>query len=71
MACRLTEYASNGKGTETFVEFDFGAPVTIGAFRHVNRKDLALVAASQLIFSDAAGHRVATFPFRTWAGRPA
>ena len=45
-----TEYASNGKGTETFVEFDFGAPVTIGAFRHVNRNDRALVAASQLTF---------------------
>ena len=26
----LTEYASDGKGTETFVEFDFGVPVTIG-----------------------------------------
>jgi hypothetical protein len=58
----VTEYASNGKGTDTFVEFDFGAPVTIGAFRHVNRNDPALVAASELRFTDAAGHRVATVP---------
>ena len=57
-----TEYASNGKGTDTFVEFDFGAPVTIGAFRHVNRNDPALVAASALRFIDAAGAPVATIP---------
>ena len=69
MASRLTEYASNGKGTDTFVEFDFGAPVTIGAFRHVNRKDRALVAASQLTFTDAAGKQVATVPV-PHVGRP-
>ena len=57
-----TEYASDGKGTETFVEFDFGAPVTIGAFRHVNRNDRALVAASELRFCDAAGKPLATIP---------
>jgi alpha-mannosidase len=53
-----TEFASNGKGTDTFVEFDFGAPVTIGAFRHVDRNDGpkgANIAASQLTFTDAAG----------------
>jgi alpha-mannosidase len=50
-----TEFASNGKGTATFVEFDFGAPVTFGAFRHVDRNDLANVAASQLTFIDEAG----------------
>ena len=55
-----TAYASNGKGTDTFVEFDFGAPVAIGAFRHVDRDDPALVAASQLTFTDAAGHPVGT-----------
>ena len=55
----ITEYASNGKGTGTFVEFDFGVPVTIGAFRHVDRNDTpkgALIAASQLTFIDPAGH---------------
>ena len=32
-----TEFASHGKGTGTFVEFDFGAPVRIGeAFRPVD-----------------------------------
>jgi len=55
-----TAYASNGKGTDTFVEFDFGVPVTIGAFRHVDRDDPALVAASQLTFTDAAGHPAGT-----------
>ena len=55
-----SEYASDGKGTNTFVEFDFGAPVIIGAFRHVDRHDLANVATSQLTFSDAAGHPLAT-----------
>jgi hypothetical protein len=57
-----TEYASYGKGADTFVEFDFGVPVTIGAFRHVNRNDTALVAASELRFTDASGARVATIP---------
>jgi hypothetical protein len=65
----LTEYASDGKGTETFVEFDFGAPVTIGAFRHVNRNDPALVAASELTFSDAAGKPVAKIPVPHVGGR--
>ncbi|MFA6564164.1 MAG: glycosyl hydrolase-related protein [Verrucomicrobiia bacterium] len=49
-----TEFASHGKGTNTFVEFDFGAPVRIGGFRHQDRNDLATIAASELVFSDAA-----------------
>ncbi len=53
----VTEYASNGKGTDTFVEFDFGVPVTIGAFRHVNRNDPALVAASELTIYRRGRHR--------------
>jgi len=65
-----TEYASHGKGVNTFVEFDFGAPVTIGAFCHVNRHDVATVAASRLTFSDATGQVVATIPV-THDGRPA
>jgi alpha-mannosidase len=55
-----TEFASNGKGTETFVEFDFGAPLAIGGFRHVDRNDPANVAASELRFFDAAGKPVAS-----------
>jgi alpha-mannosidase len=49
-----TEYSSDGKGTNTFVEFDFGAPVTIAAFRHLDRNDPATVSSSELVFYDAA-----------------
>ena len=55
-----TEFASAGKGTNTFVEFDFGAPVRIGGFRHQDRNDPATIAASELVFSDAAGKPRAT-----------
>jgi len=54
------EYASQSKGTNTFVEFDFGAPVHIGGFRHRDRNDPAIIAESELVFSDAAGKPVAT-----------
>jgi alpha-mannosidase len=57
-----TEYSSDGKGTDTFVEFEFDAPTRIGAFRHVDRNDPATIAASELIFSDASGGAVATVP---------
>jgi len=30
-----TEFASNGKGTNTFVEFEFKAPASLSGFRHV------------------------------------
>jgi len=63
-----TEYASNAKGVQTFVEFDFGKPVNIGAFRHVNRNDPATVAASELIFKDAAGKTLAAFPVQHATG---
>ena len=39
-----TEYSSNSKGTNTFVEFDFGAPVSVAAFRHTDRNDPATMA---------------------------
>ncbi|HWX22333.1 MAG TPA: glycosyl hydrolase-related protein [Candidatus Binatia bacterium] len=55
-----TEYSSNGKGTNTFVEFDFGTLVQVAAFRHVDRNDSATIAASELGFIDAAGQIVAT-----------
>ncbi len=45
-------YASNGKGTETYVDFDLGQPTQIGGFKHVDRPDPATVDTAQLIFSD-------------------
>ena len=50
-----TEYSSNAKGTKTFIEFDFGAPVSVAAFRHVDRNDPATIASSELTFLDGAG----------------
>ncbi len=50
-----TEYASENCGTNTFVEFDFGTPETVIAFRHVDRADRALVGESELIFSNENG----------------
>jgi hypothetical protein len=57
-----TEYASDSKGTNTSVEFDFGAPVRIGAFRHLDRNDRATIASSELIFLDGSGGMVASVP---------
>jgi len=45
-------YASNGKGKDTFVDFDFGRPTQIGGFKHVDRSDPATIDTAQLIFSD-------------------
>ncbi len=47
-----TEYASFGKGTDTYLVFDFGQPVLLAAFQHVDRQDVATVEAAQLTFSD-------------------
>lgn len=55
-----TEHCSNGKGTNTFIEFDFGAPTRIVAFRHRDRNDPATVAASELEFRDAVGQAMST-----------
>lgn len=49
-----TEYSSAGKGTETFLDLDFGAPTRIAAVGHLDRADPATVAASRLTFSDRA-----------------
>ncbi len=57
-----TEYSSNGKGTGTFVEFDFGAPQPIAAFRHLDRNDPATVASSELRFLDATGAAITNLP---------
>ncbi len=50
-----SQYSSAGKGTETFVEFDFGRPVRVAAFRHIDRNDPATVSASKLVFADGDG----------------
>ncbi len=49
-----SEYASSGQGTRTVVEFDFGSPVTIAGFRHVDRQDVATIDTSTLTLSDNA-----------------
>lgn len=50
-----TEFSSDGAGTNTFVEFDFGAPVVLAGFKHVDRADPATLAASRLTFFDTDG----------------
>ncbi len=65
-----TEYSSDSKGTDTFVEFRFAAPVNVGAFHHIDRNDPATIAASELVFMDDAGNAV-TSVFVTHANRPA
>lgn len=57
-----TEYSSNANGTNTFVEFEFSAPVRLGAFRHLDRNDPATVAASELSLFDAQGQLLQTLP---------
>src|SRR5437588_10285937 len=57
-----TEYSSNGKGINTIVEFDFGEPKRIAAFRHVDRNDPATVASSELLFFDGKTNLLATVP---------
>ena len=59
-----TEYSSNGKGTNTFIEFDFGAPKQVMAFRHIDRNDPATVASSELTFLDASGAVVRSVPVK-------
>ncbi|MBN1442254.1 MAG: discoidin domain-containing protein, partial [Planctomycetes bacterium] len=48
---RRSEYASAGRGTETFVDFDLGDVAAISAFRHLERNDPATVKAAELLFS--------------------
>jgi alpha-mannosidase len=59
-----TEYSSDAKGTNTFIEFDFGAPTAVAAFRHVDRNDPATIAASKLMFLDESGAAVGTMPVK-------
>ncbi len=53
-----TEYAAADKGVGTSVEFDFGKPVTIGAYRHVDRNDVATVTEAELTFLDGDGKSI-------------
>ena len=48
-----TEYSSAGKGTETYIVFDFGQPVSIAGLRHIDRADPATVARAKLTFSNS------------------
>jgi len=59
-----TEYSSNAKGTNTFIEFDFGAPAIVAAFRHTDRNDPATIASSELTFLDGSGAVVGTVPVK-------
>ena len=59
-----TEYASWNQGTNTVVEFDFGQLTPIIAFRHVDRNNMATVAASVLEFYDADGKLISAVPVK-------
>lgn len=59
-----TEYSSDAKGTNTVLEFDFGAPTVVAAFRHVDRNDPATIATSELTFLDGSGAVVGTVPVK-------
>ncbi|HUA65765.1 MAG TPA: discoidin domain-containing protein [Alphaproteobacteria bacterium] len=59
-----TEYASKDQGTNTWVEFDFGQPTRILAFRHVDRNDMATIAASELELDDASGKAIWAVPIK-------
>ena len=52
---RSTEYASNGRGTNTFLEMEFADSVKLAGFEHVERNDPATIAESELVFMDSAG----------------
>ena len=56
----MTEYASKAEGVHTEVEFDFGKPVRIAAFRHVDRDDPATIAESELEFFDENGQPISS-----------
>src|SRR5579859_1280026 len=57
---RRSEYASNGKGSNTFIEVEFSQPTRLAGFRHVDRNDPATVAASELTFMDEAGNALSS-----------
>jgi hypothetical protein len=50
-----TQYISASKGTQTFVEFDFGRVVPLAAFRHHERPSPATIAESEIVCLDDNG----------------
>ena len=54
---RSSEYSSDNRGTETYIDFDFGRPTAVAGFKHVDRFDIANVDAGELLFSDAPDFR--------------
>ncbi|MCH5375938.1 MAG: hypothetical protein JJ992_18365, partial [Planctomycetes bacterium] len=48
------DYASKGLGARTFLAFDFGRPLPVAAFRHIQRRTPDTIAEAELVFSDAA-----------------
>ena len=60
------DYASLGLGEKTFIDFDFGRPVRVAAFRHIQRRTIDTIAEANLMFSDAAdfNHILATVKVR-------
>jgi alpha-mannosidase len=57
---RASEYASNAKGTNTYIEVQFTEPTRLAGFRHIDRNDPATVAGSELTFMDEAGNAIST-----------
>ncbi|NLE61370.1 MAG: hypothetical protein GX616_23725, partial [Planctomycetes bacterium] len=55
-----SEYSSNCAGVDTFIEFDFRAPVSVAAFRHVDRNDPATISSSNLVLIDERGQVIAS-----------
>lgn len=56
-----TEYSSNGAGTNTFIEVDFGRSLKLAAFRHVDRNDPATIAKSKITLLDESGGVLKSF----------
>ena len=52
-----TEYAAASQGVGTHVDFDFGKPVMVAGFKHVDRNDAATILSARLIFSQQADFR--------------
>ncbi len=46
------EFATEQKGVDTFIVFDFGKPVTLCAMTHIDRSDYTTITASSLTFSN-------------------
>lgn len=51
------EYASHGKGAQTFIDFDMGRPERVAAFRHIQRRTPDTIAEANLLLSDSADFR--------------